>query len=37
MRSACCAAILAGIVSIAVSAQGTVAGEWMVTLHEPDA
>jgi acetamidase/formamidase len=34
MGRACYAAIVAGIVSIAVSAQQTVAGEWMLTLHE---
>jgi acetamidase/formamidase len=34
MKRAGCAAILAGLVSIVVSAQGTVAGEWMLTLHE---
>jgi acetamidase/formamidase len=34
MKTGCCAAVLAGLVSIGASAQGTVAGEWMLTLHE---
>jgi acetamidase/formamidase len=34
MKTGLCAAILAGTVSIAASTQGTVAGEWMLTIHE---
>jgi amidase len=34
MKSAFHAAILAGLASITLAAQGTVAGDWMLTLHE---
>ncbi len=34
MKSLCHAAILAGLVSITLAAQGTVAGEWMLTVSE---
>jgi len=34
MKSSCRLAILAGLMTMTLTAQGTVAGEWMVTVHE---